>query len=352
MKIHLNYDGSQQNGIVFNALYNGVMFFGEENKPDIGASYSSFMFTEVFNQQNYVIETDGSKRIMTKEEELLVADLCNSWVQPLGQEGNPRDLELEVCMKEGKYLKHVNRKNGDMTNFIGCSFIDPDYHVSYANANASDCSFISVRSSGLKKYFDTSKYPLMVCPDILNAYSSNILNYSENVKNYSEYYLGFYSSKEVIDFSKALGLPVPYTNEIIELINNNKYIYKTNFATQTFILSIRIDDDGMPSNLCGYLTLGVDEVVEHLNVDVSSYIEPSKIVHSITPRQARLQLNSLGLLQRIPSLIDSLSVEQKDIAQIEWDYATEFVIWNPFISQMCDALSIDKVTFFQDASKL
>jgi hypothetical protein len=90
MALHLNYDGNQANGIIFNTAYpQGAMYNGVALKPVLSVAYDSFMYTEVFpNQLNY-IEVAGVKTIMTPEIEAEVQALATAWVQELGAEGNP-----------------------------------------------------------------------------------------------------------------------------------------------------------------------------------------------------------------------------------------------------------------------
>lgn len=91
-KLHLNYDGFQDNGIIFNNLYpNGVMFFGAQFKPTLSFEYHSFGYTEVFElQENYVVDAGTTfRRPMTSAEATEIIEVAKNWVQALGQEGNP-----------------------------------------------------------------------------------------------------------------------------------------------------------------------------------------------------------------------------------------------------------------------
>lgn len=97
-KIHLNYDGKQNNGIIFNDTYQGAMYLGAELKPDIGEPYDSFQYSEVFDSLNYV-ELDSVKKVMTPEQEAIIIGLATAWVQPEGQEGNPNLEQMKVTQK-------------------------------------------------------------------------------------------------------------------------------------------------------------------------------------------------------------------------------------------------------------
>lgn len=101
MALHLNYDGKQNNGIIFNTTYNGSMFNGAELKPSLSFPFDSFMYSEVFDgQPNYVIELDGTRRLMTQVEINEIIPIATNWVQPLGQEGNPTAEQQKVIDKQ------------------------------------------------------------------------------------------------------------------------------------------------------------------------------------------------------------------------------------------------------------
>jgi len=88
-KLHLNYDGKQNNGIIFNDKYqNGAMYKGINFKPSLSFTYDSMQYSEVFDTLDYV-ELAGVKRVMTPTEQNEVKAIAVAWVQPLGQEGNP-----------------------------------------------------------------------------------------------------------------------------------------------------------------------------------------------------------------------------------------------------------------------
>lgn len=93
MNLHLNYDGNQDNGVIYNATYTGCLYEGIELKPKLSFNYYSFWFSEEFpNNGNHVIlDSLGTRREMTDEETEEVKTLASIWTQPLGQEGNPTD---------------------------------------------------------------------------------------------------------------------------------------------------------------------------------------------------------------------------------------------------------------------
>jgi len=109
MKYHLNWDALQSNGIIFNAAYtNGCFFEGAEYKPSLSFDYSAFQYSEVFdNVENYILTADDTRIIMTSEQEQEIKALAVSWVQPLGQEGNPTDEQKleEIRFERNDLLK-------------------------------------------------------------------------------------------------------------------------------------------------------------------------------------------------------------------------------------------------------
>lgn len=94
-KLHLNYDGNQNNGIIFNDKYTrGALFVGTEYKPKLSFEYDSMQMSEVFENQDMVM-LNGVQRVMTEEEAQEVKELAIKWVQPLGQEGNPTEEQKQ-----------------------------------------------------------------------------------------------------------------------------------------------------------------------------------------------------------------------------------------------------------------
>ena len=73
---------------------------------------------------------------------------------------------------------------------------------------------------------------------------------------------------------------------------------------------------------------------------------------TITPRQARLQLAAMGLLGDVELAVASLPDGQRQVAEIEWKYATQYERTHPFIGQMAGVLDIEMDQFFIAASKL
>lgn len=120
MNLHLNYDGKQNNGIIFNATYSGAMFNGVEFRPVLSFEYDSFMYSEVFDgQPNYVIQNDGIRRLMTQAEVDEIIPIATNWVQPLGQEGNPNAEQQKVIDKQqalSDYEKAIEAMIGKVPN--------------------------------------------------------------------------------------------------------------------------------------------------------------------------------------------------------------------------------------------
>jgi hypothetical protein len=91
MKLHLNYDHYNENGVIFNELYpQGVGYIGVEHKPVMPFEYASFGYTEVFaNMPPYVIDVGSDRRRLATDDEIAaIKAAALAWVQPYGQEGN------------------------------------------------------------------------------------------------------------------------------------------------------------------------------------------------------------------------------------------------------------------------
>lgn len=107
-KLHFNYDGFQDNGIIFNDAYpDGCMYMGAEYKPSLSFDYHSFGYTEVFvRQPAYVVDVGTDfRRPMTQEEQDEVIEAARAWVQPYGQEGNWNDEQKLEFLKEERNRK-------------------------------------------------------------------------------------------------------------------------------------------------------------------------------------------------------------------------------------------------------
>ena len=77
-----------------------------------------------------------------------------------------------------------------------------------------------------------------------------------------------------------------------------------------------------------------------------------EVPSSISPRQARLQLITLGKIALVDPTIDTLNEPEKSNAKVEWEYATRYDITHPFVVQMLSILEIDINEFFIAANKL
>lgn len=61
----------------------------------------------------------------------------------------------------------------------------------------------------------------------------------------------------------------------------------------------------------------------------------------ISPRQARLALLNAGLLSQVSTAIASLESPAKEIAEVEWEYATSIERGSEWINQLGTALGLD-----------
>ena len=76
---------------------------------------------------------------------------------------------------------------------------------------------------------------------------------------------------------------------------------------------------------------------------------------SVTMRQARLALRARGLLSSVQPAIDALPADDREKAQIEWDYSNELLRNNPFVTLLGTALGLDSTAIdrlFVEASRL
>ena len=98
-KVHLNYGGNQDNGIVFNTAYPwGAMFRGEDRRPVMSFQFDSFQYSEVFETPNTVI-VNTRPRPMTPAEEAEVKAKAEAWVQLPNEEGGTQWL-IERAQRE------------------------------------------------------------------------------------------------------------------------------------------------------------------------------------------------------------------------------------------------------------
>jgi len=139
MALHLNWDGNQNNGVIFNNTYtNGALFTGITNKPVLSFSFDSFQYTEVFPNQINWVEVAGTKKVMTASEESEVIRIAKSWIQPLGQEGNPT-----FSQKVSAKLQDIETSYNN-ANEIDISYMGTIFQADYKSQNL----IVSVLSAG------------------------------------------------------------------------------------------------------------------------------------------------------------------------------------------------------------
>lgn len=68
--------------------------------------------------------------------------------------------------------------------------------------------------------------------------------------------------------------------------------------------------------------------------------QPEPVPQTLTARQARLALHSIGKLTDVPAAIAALPEPQKTNAEIEWEYATHIERNNPFVAVLASALQL------------
>lgn len=79
-------------------------------------------------------------------------------------------------------------------------------------------------------------------------------------------------------------------------------------------------------------------------VVVADYVPPPapepQIPNSITARQARLALHSIGQLANVQTAIASLPAGEKEVAEIEWEYASSIERNHSFVDSLAGALGL------------
>lgn len=68
--------------------------------------------------------------------------------------------------------------------------------------------------------------------------------------------------------------------------------------------------------------------------------EPEPVPQSVTMRQARLALLSIGMLQAVDMAIDALPEPQRTAARIEWEYSQEVERNKEFVLLLAPALGL------------
>lgn len=90
---------------------------------------------------------------------------------------------------------------------------------------------------------------------------------------------------------------------------------------------------------------------EHLRWDGTNVVAALPVPQSITPRQARLILLQMGMLQTVEEMI----TQQDEANRITWEYATEFRRDHPLLLAIAQNLQLDSAALdqlFIDAAAL
>lgn len=344
MQYHINWDKTTNNGVIFNDRYNGAMYLGDLHKPDLGFDYHTFWYSEKFATPNHIIFNDGLKRLMTVEEEAFCRDLAINWMQPYGHEGNEMVQSVEITIQNGNYVKHTSVENNVRR---GISYIDPTYNVLYENMDEFG-EFNAYSINGVKSYKTTPDLTAVDVPVELVPFKDYIIIMSDG-GSYTEYYFQLPTSTDLDALCTATGLSSPYTAEQATLLESDPYIFsRSRSPDHTYSVSLRYDGTTY-SDMAGYLRGGDKELMELFNINVNDYTLPEKPTFTISPRQVRLQLSAEGKLDDVQPAIDSLPEPDRTKAQIEWEYATKFEIWHPFIIQISGIMGLERQTFFNSA---
>ena len=200
--------------------------------------------------------------------------------------------------------------------------------------------FESPRPTGVKVYSS----------DEQNPYSVGELVYVATLGSKKEYYLGLDSLEDVQTLLGELNYTgVVYPENVLTLLVQSPQTFKPKSTQKPF--GIGVSGSGAETVVTGYVTLTLEQISEHLNVDITDWVQPEVPTLKITPRQMRLQLVEQELLDNIEPLIASLPETAAKIARIEWEFATEYDLYHPFMIQLGQALELNMLEFFNLASK-
>jgi hypothetical protein len=112
LKLHLNWDSNQSNGMIMNSRYPwGALFTGIHLRPATSFDYDLFQYSEHFTSKNYIL-FNGFKRDMTADEEEEIREMARDWIQEEGQEGRPTEEQ------RFQHYKKVAVNSLAMTGFL------------------------------------------------------------------------------------------------------------------------------------------------------------------------------------------------------------------------------------------
>lgn len=86
--------------------------------------------------------------------------------------------------------------------------------------------------------------------------------------------------------------------------------------------------------------VGLDEYYSDVPVDISP---ASEVPDSVTMRQARLALNSAGLLTQVEAAINALPEPSRTEARIEWDFSSEVFRDRDFVKMLGTSLGLTSI---------
>lgn len=96
--------------IIENGTYtNEVHYYGSDKLPDLGVDYIYAQWADMAWYDCYYVDLNNHIQALTPEMNELLLSTTTSWVQPLGQEGNPNDEQKLIIIKNG-IQTHIDTK--------------------------------------------------------------------------------------------------------------------------------------------------------------------------------------------------------------------------------------------------
>ena len=110
-KLHLNWDGNQNNGIIFNDKYTwGALYKGIEFKPKLSVDYYMVQYSEVFPDNYIIYEEGGNKEALPAVISSELKAMADKWIQHPEQEGGTKWL-AEKKLAEERYKELMKEFN-------------------------------------------------------------------------------------------------------------------------------------------------------------------------------------------------------------------------------------------------
>lgn len=144
---------------------------------------------------------------------------------------------------------------------------------------------------------------------------------------------------------------VDYSSGSVQLMQLSEMPEDGSYDDQIAALSLLSVFEGYVCVSDNYIGSVPDVGREYLRWDGTSVVAASPVPQSITPRQARIMLLQMGMLQAVEEMI----AQQDEATKIAWEYTTEFRRDNPLLLSLSANMSLSSEEvdqFFVNASKL